>query len=526
MTAAQKLAAAVAHLMPGLELVQKPAPPPPRRVLDLQGRPYEVSVFPRNIVPNTPQRRVVNLMRARKPRNVVEVAGRRGSKTQCSALVFIDRMLEDIENKLLGRGLWAGDPHPPWEPSAGKDPEPFLHYFVISPINALNDEPKIALRKYLGHIKDREPGLIVDQGENPSEWWVQGGVRVDFLSGDRPLNNVSHGYNGGWFGEAARLKPRVYEDNLAPALSDKLGWTVWDTTPLGRNWFYQDVWAHGDWKAAQTLARMRGVEPETIYDPKTWLCVSWTTADNDSLPHLKEEMERARLQLSDANFRRNYLADFEAFEGQVFDMTSSLLAKARWTRSDLWRRIWAGFDPGMNHRASYSITVEKPSGGYREIRTESSSDVLPYGDDAWHRRTTGDRSTWANRLWAALYEVVGDRWGDVPVFLPHDRPDIAQEWERYGFNVQRAFQEHEPAVTWMQTAIRNGMFEVTTEALFTCMTTLRFPGPGESSKKLWVDRDDDEWDSERYSLSEVIRNGYSPLKDGAPLAAMGWKARR
>lgn len=554
---AKTLAQAVAELIPGWSLVEKPKPGPPVVRVDLEWVSLDARVYPRSYRPHDAGRRAHALMRrparteharareeavraetlptARPVRFLVMCAGRRGGKTQAAAAQVVDNILADIEDKLLGRGQWEGQPHAPWVETPGKDPEPFLRYFVISPVHGLNDEPKIALRKYLGHKDDAEPGLIVDQQERPTEWWVKGGVRIDFLSGDRPLLNVSHGYNGGWLDEAARLKERVWEDNLRPALSDHNGWAIFSSTPLGRNWFWEQVWSRGNIKAAQLVAKMKGVSVEEVLDAQQFGCVAWTTADNTALPGLKAEMEIARRQLSPANFKRNYEADFEAFEGQLFDLLDGHFVRDRWDPRALRRGIWAGFDPGMRHRAACSVVVELPpsmdssgrrrGGGWREIATDSDSGVMPYGDDAWDRRDRGDRSTWANRMWALLFAVVGHRWCDVPVFLPADRPDIAMAWEAYGFTVLPAYQEHEPAVTWMQTALLNERFAVTSESLWTCMTALRYPGPGEKSKKLWMDQNDDEWDALRYAMTEIIRDGYSPLRDGAPLAALGWVAR-
>lgn len=536
------LAAAIADLVPGYELVERPKPAPSRQSIDYAGVSVYTYVYPRSYRPHEAGQkahalqvrrdRVAEgvareaLLRPEPVRFLVMCAGRRGGKTKAGAAQFVSNILADLEDKLLGQGHWQGEPHEPWEATAGKDPEPFLRYFVISPVHALNDEPKIALRKYLGHKDDPEPGLIVDQHEKPSVWWLKGGIRIDFLSGDRPLLNVSHGYNGGWLEEAARLKDRVWQDNLRPALSDHSGWAIFSTTPLGRNWFWEEVWALGDVKAAGLVAKMQGKDIGEILDTRQFGCIAWTTAENTAIPGLKEEMEIARRQLSPANFKRNYLADFEAFEGQLFDLLELHFVRDRWQPGMRRRAIYAGFDPGMRHRASCAMAVELPDGGWREIGTDSAAGIMPYGDDPWKLRAHGDRSTWANRMWAMLHSVVGDRWCDVPVFLPADRPDIAMAWESYGFTVLPAYQEHEPAVTWMQTALLNKRFTVCSESLWTCMTALRYPGPGERSKKLWMDINDDEWDGLRYALTEVIRDGHSPLADGAPLAALGWKARR
>ena len=513
------LADLIAELLPGARVLKRAEAPALVQCSELGVKAY---TYPRHFAPNTPQRRALKIVRTQAPRFFVMCAGRRGSKTKCGAAVFVDLVLKDVEDKLLGRGKWAGFPQPAWVKTEGKDPEPFLRYFVMAPTYALNDEPKIALRKYFGHVKDAEPGLIESQADKPSVWWTRPGVRVDFLTGDTPDLNVSHGYDGGWLEEAARLKPAVY-GNIRPALSDKQGWCVVSTTPKGRNWLWREMWAKGDAKAAALVAKMDSVEVADVLDPQ-FVCLSWTTADNDALPHLKIEMETARRQLPDAVFRREYLADFDAFEGQVFDLEDAHFVSP-WGGKP-YKRIWAGFDSGWGHRGACSVAIQRSDRSFQEVGTDSASRVLPYGDEAWARREHGDRSTWANRMWALLRGVAGDQWHRVPVFIPADRPDIKQEWERYGFAVEAAYQEHEPAVTWMQTALKNGRFCMQSEALWTCMTALQYPEAGKSSKKLWKDENDDEWDALRYALSEVLREGYSPLREGTTLAAMGWSSRR
>src|SRR5690606_23444028 len=121
---------------------------------------------------------------------------------------------------------------------------------------------------------------------------------------------VSHGYNGGWMDEADRAKKEIW-DNLRPALSDHQGWCLFSTTPKG-GWVYRHVWAKCDRAAAEQVAQVEGVDVEDVLDPE-FGGLTWTTAENDALPHLAAEMEVARRQLPPAIFRREYLCDWDAF---------------------------------------------------------------------------------------------------------------------------------------------------------------------------------------------------------------------
>jgi len=465
------------------------------------------TLVPRNYTPHTAQKGFHR--RVRDARFVAANSGRRGGKTKGGGGEFARRVARDLRRKqALGLA---------WVRGEGKDPDPFLRYAVVAPTYALLDEPRIALQNYFGRVESG--GLIVSQTD--TTWWLVCGIRIDFRSGDRPERLVSHGYNGLWAEESARLKASVWTDNLRPALSDKNGWAIFTTTPLGKNWFWEHVWCKGDPAAAAELARLRSCEPEEILDPE-FVCVSWTTADNDALPHLAEEMQVAKRQMSDALWRRNYLASFDAFEGQLFDLETRQFQK--WKRGTRLR-AFAGIDLGnvgkTSHRTSFSIVVEPRPRDWHEARTESGTDLLPFGDDAWRAREKGDRSTWANRLWAALCDVVGaDAWRTVPVFVPADRPDVKRVFKEYGFKVAEAYQEHEPAVTWVQVALKNDRLLVSSEVLWNCLVGIRYPEAGRASTKLWVNENDDEWDALRYALSDVIRKGEAPTR--APLSVMGW----
>lgn len=510
------LAKLVEGLLPGVRVVPAPSvAPPSARGAD----GVERTAYPRNFRPNTPQRRAKRMLDEKRIRFFIASAGRRGSKTQFCAAAFADLVVRDLEAKTLGLGRWEGYPSEPWVRPEGKDPKPFLRYFVVSPVHALNDEAKIALRTYFGHVDDPTPGLIEHQAEKPSVWWLRGGVRIDFLSADRPFLSVSHGYNGGWMDEADRTKKQIW-DNLRPALSDHQGWCLFSTTPHG-GWVYRNVWAKANIEAAEQVAKVEGCAASDILDPE-FGGLSWTTAENDALPHLAAEMEVARRQLPPAIFRREYLADWQSFEGQVFTLEARHLAK--WAPGRRHLRGWAGMDLGAvgktSHKTSFSVTVEDMDHVFREAWTESAVDVLPFGDDAWARRKQGDRSTWSNRLWHAMHTVFGDGWSRIPLFLPADASVEKRVLKGYGFNVKDAFQEHEAAVTWVQVGLHSGKVTVGSEVLWGCLAQLRYPDPGKASTKLWVNERDDEWDGWRYSLSELIRRGESPTK--APLSAMGW----
>lgn len=449
--------------------------------------------------------------KVRRARFAVAVAGRRGGKTQAGAAEVRERILEDSARKLATLG--------PWRPSEGKDPKPWLRYCVVSPTYALLNEPKMALQAYLGMAASG--GMIIEQG--PTEWWLVGGIRIDFRSGDRPERLVSHGYDGIWLDEAARLKAGVWAENLRATLSDTQGWAIFTSTPLGRNWLYEQIWAKCDPKAAAEVAKLQGKKSEDILDP-SFQGATWTTAENTALAHLAAEMAQAQIELPEEQFARNYRADFDVFPGQIFRLIEARHLLGHGPDMSRFKSLSAGIDIGSTHPTSCSLFGETWAGKWEEIETESAAGVLFDDSEDWARRKS-DGDMWTSRVYRLLKRWAGLDWDRIPLKFPADRPDVRQQFEARGFNVESAFQEHEAAIAWFQTALHSGRVAVRSGVLWRCLTNIRRPDAGKRSTKAWVDENDDEWDGARYALSEPIASGEVPTRTSLT-AMQQWGARR
>jgi len=474
--------------------------------------PQKVKFYPTNYAPHRAQRRAHRALRL--ARFIVLVAGRRGGKTKCGGGIFVDRMLKDLEAWSAINGAW--------QRGAGKAPTPSVQYMVVAPVYALLEEPRSALQKYLGGMV-AEGGLIVHQSDQT--WWLVEGVRIDFRSGEHPKRLVSQGLNGIWLEEAARLKPEVWIDNLRPALSDKLGWCIFTSTPLGKNWLWREIWAKADPSAAAELGMIDGLNPNDILDAN-YCGISWTTADNDALTHLAEEMELARRTMPYAFFARNYLASFETFVGQLFQ-----LDRHRHFTSDPApsfaesRRKFVGGDLGTRHKSSFTLIVESresPKPIWHEVETDAASDILFDEHHSWEARRRGDRGSWTARVWRILRDYAGESgWRSIPVFLPADRPEVKRQFEARGFKVMEAFQRHDPAVDFFSVLFAVDRIKIRSANLWRCVEALHTPEVGKNSTKVWVDEDDDEFDGLRYALSDPIRLGESPARNA--MTALGWR---
>lgn len=459
--------------------------------------------IPRNYRPHLKQRYLHAIREYCGIRIRAAVCGRRAGKTFGGAADFAHELLNLWIDKRLGRGRWLGKPAPEWRPGRGAEPRAFIRAAVVAPTYALLNEPKIALQAMFGGLVS-EGGLIVHQTKGC--WWLAGGIRIDWLSADIPDRLVSHEYDAVWFDEAARIKASAWTDNMAPALASVGGSALFTSTPLGKNWLYETIWSRGDRRAAtQVLGTGSHQSVDDYLDPEV-ACIAWTTAENTAVPRLAAEMEAMKKKMPLALWERNFLASFSSFLGQCFELRPDYHRTSDHVPNPLrFKRLAAGFDIGMAHKSAFALVGELNLGGWTELGTKSARNVLPHLDNAWDNRRRNDKGCWTSIAYNLLCETVGEgAWQAVPVNLPADRPDVYQHFERCGFNVQDAYQEHDPAVSWMQIALANRGFTFRTDAMWNCLESLHFPQDGESSKKLWVDENDDEWDALRYALSEPI----------------------
>ncbi len=81
------------------------------------------------------------------------------------------------------------------------------------------------------HVAGRAPSRIEFSGP-------AGPVRIWFLSADNPDNIRGYGFQGLVIDEAASIPQDVWQYVLRPTISQTLGWTVFVSTPKGRNWFH------------------------------------------------------------------------------------------------------------------------------------------------------------------------------------------------------------------------------------------------------------------------------------------------
>ena len=269
-------------------------------------------------------------------RFVVACAGARGGKTVVGARRFCKRVCDNHTDALAaGRRF---------RPTGDGVPEPLLRFWVGAPTYSLTRVAQQELTKIFAASgwHPRWEGLAA--GIYQRCWLGTTGILVEFKSGENPSSLVSVPTHGQWWDEGAKLKPAVWQGNARQRLTDTAGWALFTSTPMGPG-FYQDLFALG------ADADSRWYDPTKRDDE--WESVHWTTADNPH-PLVRTDVEHARKTLPKRYFDREYLASFDAYQGQVYEEFDASAHIRTLTRSSYYRVV-AGVDFG--HNAPGAIVV-------------------------------------------------------------------------------------------------------------------------------------------------------------------------
>lgn len=261
-------------------------------------------------------------------RFAVAVAGVRSGKTYTAARAFVRRMIAD-RSKPRPRGGHPG-----------------LHYWCVAPTHELN---RIQYRELFGVLAPA--GLVASTLRSaPMSILLHGRTLIEFRSAHNPLHLVGAGLDGIWGDEAARWDSESWSGQLRMRLSDRAGWAIFSTTPLARNWFFREIFS-------QSI--------DAGGDRDDYRVFRWTTADNTAVPGLVAEVERAREELPARYFEREYLASFDAFQGQIFDEfrhETHVVPESSIPPRERWRERVFGVDWGTVHQGAAIVLVTDSDG--------------------------------------------------------------------------------------------------------------------------------------------------------------------
>lgn len=335
----------------------------------------------------------------------VVAAGVRAGKTYAGAREFLRRVFHDRASK-QGR-LW---------------------YWVVAPIYDLLD---VARQEIFDVLGGEDSPLIRKWEPSKNRLWLHGNIRIDFKSADRPERLVSASLDGFWMDEAARC-PAAAWPNLRARVADKQGWGIFTTSPMGMNWFYEEV-------------VRRGLPDDEKADPE-FAVHTFRTVDNTAVPGLREEVEKARKQLPPKYFRRDFEASFEAFAGKVYDELDPALHLRDQLPGELAHaELIAGVDWGFaNQGVLLVVAVWR-----REVAMAIEEDVA----EGVILGSPGDKpglSTWVARA-KRLQEKYAGRIGVW--YCDPSEPEHITVFRRAGLNAKPADNALEPGIqtvaTWL-----------------------------------------------------------------------------
>jgi hypothetical protein len=191
---------------------------------------------------------------------------------------------------------------------------PESYYWIVGPTYRLAEkEYRVVFRdlEKLGVLKRSKKSYNVKQGDMRIETpWHS---IIECVSAERPASLLGEGLDGAIISEAARHNLSTWEQYIEPALSDKLGWADFPSTPKGFNWY-------------KGLFDVGNLPQETNYE--SWTFPTWYNKVRYPGPfdphclHLNcncnQELVRIQRRASEQYFWQEYGASFTAYEGMIY----------------------------------------------------------------------------------------------------------------------------------------------------------------------------------------------------------------
>lgn len=118
-----------------------------------------------------------------------------------------------------------------------------------------------------------------------------------------PETLVGEGLNGVILAESAKMKQSVWTKYVRPMLADFGGWSIHNSTPEGKNWFYE-LWHQG--------------QSEEFSDWESWRMPSWYNNKVFPLGRQDPEILAMEQELTTETFNQEVAAMFTEFAGRVF----------------------------------------------------------------------------------------------------------------------------------------------------------------------------------------------------------------
>lgn len=175
-----------------------------------------------------------------------------------------------------------------------------------------------------------KPGTYYDPKGNMSVSLWDGAFILHAKSGAHPESLVGEGLHGVIMAEAAKLRESVWQRFIRPTLADFVGESVWDTTPEGKNWFYDiyqagqdprqvewESWRHPSWVNTHVFRKHTTAEDVAVMKE---MLARDLHADPADFAHLNVDPEIVAMavDLTPEAFAQEVEASFTEHVGRVF----------------------------------------------------------------------------------------------------------------------------------------------------------------------------------------------------------------
>jgi hypothetical protein len=233
-------------------------------------------------------------------------------------------------------------------------------FWIVGPEYSDSEKEFRALWNALSSLEfpfDR-PGSYYNPEHGPMVISLWGGTTIFHAkSAKYPSTLVGEGLAGVVMAEAAKLKSTVWTKYIRPTLADVRGWSLWLSTPEGKNHFYDTY--------------MRGLDPAD-HEWAGWRLPSWMNPIVFPLGEDDPEVLDMKKDMSDEKFEQEIGASFTEFVGLVFKRFEEELhvgdlrpipgrplwgaVDYGWTNPFVWLEIQVDYDGNVNVLREYYRT--------------------------------------------------------------------------------------------------------------------------------------------------------------------------
>lgn len=124
-------------------------------------------------------------------------------------------------------------------------------------------------------------------------------VRIILVGAENPDSLRGLYLDGVVLDEFAAMDPTVWTQVIRPALSDRLGWAIFISTPKGQNHFY-DIYQYA----------LHGDPENGVPRPEDWYAITFKASETGIID--RGELDAARALLSESEFEQEYECSFSA----------------------------------------------------------------------------------------------------------------------------------------------------------------------------------------------------------------------